>query len=110
MVEDLEALKELNDELEESHVETEKQMQEELGTSELSLPFLPLADLALLPSPFPFVFPVPLPISATYRTLRSPLDQISRTSNCATSTFAAMPSKRVWRITRRRLDSSGSWC
>jgi dynactin 1 len=33
-VEDLEALKELNDELEESHVETEKQMQEELGASD----------------------------------------------------------------------------
>ena len=30
-IEDLEALKELNDELEESHVETEKQMQDEIG-------------------------------------------------------------------------------
>ena len=30
--EDLEALKELNDELEENHVETEKQMQEDIGT------------------------------------------------------------------------------
>ena len=30
-IEDLEALKELNDELEENHVETEKAMQEEIG-------------------------------------------------------------------------------
>jgi hypothetical protein len=30
-IEDLEALKELNDELEENHVETEKSMQEESG-------------------------------------------------------------------------------
>lgn len=30
-VEDLEALKELNDELEENHIETEKQLQEEIG-------------------------------------------------------------------------------
>jgi dynactin 1 len=30
-IEDLEALKELNDELEENHVETEKAMQEDLG-------------------------------------------------------------------------------
>ena len=33
MIQDLEALKELNDELEENHIENEKQMQEELGTS-----------------------------------------------------------------------------
>ena len=32
-IEDLEALKELNDELEENHVETEKAMQEELSKS-----------------------------------------------------------------------------
>lgn len=32
-IEDLEALKELNDELEENHVETEKAMQEDLGGS-----------------------------------------------------------------------------
>jgi hypothetical protein len=30
-IEDLEALKELNDELEENHVETEKQLHEDLG-------------------------------------------------------------------------------
>lgn len=30
-IEDLEALKELNDELEENHIETEKVMQEDLG-------------------------------------------------------------------------------
>lgn len=30
-IEDLEALKEMNDELEEGHVETEKEMQEEIG-------------------------------------------------------------------------------
>ena len=30
-IEDLEALKELSDELEENHVETEKQLQEDLG-------------------------------------------------------------------------------
>ena len=30
-IEDLEALKELNDELEENHVETEKALQEEIG-------------------------------------------------------------------------------
>lgn len=30
-IEDLEALKELNDELEENHVETEKQLHEEIG-------------------------------------------------------------------------------
>ena len=32
-IEDLEALKELNDELEESHVETERALQEEIGGS-----------------------------------------------------------------------------
>ena len=32
VIEDLEALKELNDELEENHVETEKALQEEIGT------------------------------------------------------------------------------
>ena len=36
-LEDLEALKELNDELEESHVETEKQLQDELDYKELIL-------------------------------------------------------------------------
>jgi dynactin 1 len=30
-IEDLEALKELNDELEENHIETEKALQEEIG-------------------------------------------------------------------------------
>jgi dynactin 1 len=30
-IDDLEALKELNDELEESHIETEKQLQAEIG-------------------------------------------------------------------------------
>lgn len=34
-IEDLEALKELNDELEESHVAAEKALQEELGTLSL---------------------------------------------------------------------------
>jgi len=34
-LEDLEALKELNDELEESHVETEKQLQDELDYKDL---------------------------------------------------------------------------
>lgn len=33
-IEDLEALKELNDEIEENHVEAEKAMQEEIGKSE----------------------------------------------------------------------------
>jgi dynactin 1 len=32
-IEDLESLKELNDELEENHVETEKALQEDLGKS-----------------------------------------------------------------------------
>jgi dynactin 1 len=32
-IEDLEALKELNDELEENHIETEKALQEEIGQS-----------------------------------------------------------------------------
>lgn len=32
-IEDLEALKELNDELEENHVETEKSLQEEISRS-----------------------------------------------------------------------------
>lgn len=32
-IEDLEALRELNDELEENHLETEKQLQEEIGAS-----------------------------------------------------------------------------
>ena len=32
-IEDLEALKELNDELEENHVETEKALQEDIGPS-----------------------------------------------------------------------------
>lgn len=36
-MEDLEALKELADELEDNHVETEKQMQEELGPYRLSI-------------------------------------------------------------------------
>jgi dynactin 1 len=31
-IEDLEALKELSDELEENHIETEKSMQEDLGS------------------------------------------------------------------------------
>lgn len=31
VIEDLEALKELNDELEENHIETEKQLQAEIG-------------------------------------------------------------------------------
>jgi hypothetical protein len=35
IIEDLEALKELADELEENHVETEKQMQEEIGKPSL---------------------------------------------------------------------------
>lgn len=34
-IEDLEALKELNDELEENHVETEKALQEDIGESAL---------------------------------------------------------------------------
>jgi hypothetical protein len=36
-IEDLEALKELNDEIEEDHVETEKSLQKELGQSRESL-------------------------------------------------------------------------
>lgn len=36
-IEDLEALKELNDELEENHVETEKALQEEIGTISLQI-------------------------------------------------------------------------
>lgn len=35
-IEDLEALKELNDELEENHMETEKAMQEDIGKDLLS--------------------------------------------------------------------------
>ncbi len=35
-IEDLEALKELNDELEENHVETEKSLQEEISRSTTS--------------------------------------------------------------------------
>lgn len=34
-IEDLEALKELNDELEENHIETEKQLYEDIGTFSL---------------------------------------------------------------------------
>jgi dynactin 1 len=34
-IEDLEALKELNDELEENHIETEKTMQEDIGEESL---------------------------------------------------------------------------
>lgn len=34
-IEDLEALRELNDELEETHVETERQLQEDVGTSDV---------------------------------------------------------------------------
>lgn len=34
-IEDLEALKELSDELEENHVETEKQLHEDLGKSQV---------------------------------------------------------------------------
>lgn len=37
-IEDLESLQELNDELEENHVETEKSLQEEIGQS--SSPFI----------------------------------------------------------------------
>jgi len=37
-IEDLEALKELSDELEESHVETEKALQEEIGGTSSFLP------------------------------------------------------------------------
>ena len=37
-IEDLEALKELNDELEENHVETEKAMQDEIGASGIVIP------------------------------------------------------------------------
>ncbi|PWN90000.1 hypothetical protein FA10DRAFT_266522 [Acaromyces ingoldii] len=37
MIEDLEALKELNDELEETHVETEKQLQEEVDLKDMQL-------------------------------------------------------------------------
>ena len=45
-IEDLEALKELSDELEENHVETEKQLQEDLGlwlasSFSMLLPLLP---------------------------------------------------------------------
>jgi dynactin 1 len=37
-IEDLEALRELNDELEENHVETEKAMQDEISSSVLPFP------------------------------------------------------------------------
>lgn len=40
IIEDLEALKELNDELEEGHVETEKQLNDEIG--KLISPHMPL--------------------------------------------------------------------
>ena len=36
VIEDLEALKEISDELEENHVETEKALQEEIGKSSIS--------------------------------------------------------------------------
>lgn len=36
-IEDLEALKELNDELEENHMETEKSMQEEIDSRDIEL-------------------------------------------------------------------------
>ena len=38
-IEDLEALKELNDELEENHVETEKALQEDIGSCPSILPY-----------------------------------------------------------------------
>ena len=38
-IEDLEALKELNDELEENHVETEKALQEDIGPCPSILPY-----------------------------------------------------------------------
>lgn len=40
VIQDLEALKELNDELEENHVENEKQLQEEIGESQAGYPCL----------------------------------------------------------------------
>ena len=45
-IEDLEALKELNDELEENHMETEKAMQEEIGTLDVLLGEIELAECA----------------------------------------------------------------
>lgn len=39
-IEDLEALKELSDELEENHGETEKQLHEDLGKTFCLMPFL----------------------------------------------------------------------
>ena len=47
-IEDLEALKELNDELEENHIETEKALQDDLGTSpqpEVDMQLLTLAKM-----------------------------------------------------------------
>jgi hypothetical protein len=41
-IEDLEALKELNDELEENHMETEKQLHEDLGKT--SIPYFGFSD------------------------------------------------------------------
>lgn len=38
-IEDLEALKELSDELEENHIETEKQLYDDIGTTKLYLIF-----------------------------------------------------------------------
>jgi len=37
-IEDLEALKELNDELEENHVEAERQLNEQIGWSNIARP------------------------------------------------------------------------
>lgn len=100
-VEDLEALKELNDELEESHVETEKQMQEELGSFRLSFPRLcsradpacPLRPLCFFLLPLSSFLPISRPSPRSRQ-------QTLKTFNCATSTCAAMPSRRAWRITR----------
>jgi dynactin 1 len=44
VIQDLEALKELNDELEENHVENEKQMQEEIGAQRRCVLRAALAD------------------------------------------------------------------
>lgn len=115
-VEDLEALKELNDELEESHVETEKQMQEELGTfsaltsypSLLYADFDSLAFLSSLSSNLFLVAASPYPFNSSITPTLQSRQQTSRTFNYATSTCEAMPSRRAWRTTKRRLGSSGS--
>lgn len=84
IIEDLEALKELNDELEENHIETERQMQEEIG--------------ALNRSCCPTIY------------LRFRRLQTSRISSCATRLVVANRSKRALPTTKLLSASSVNLC